>query len=323
MAEDRPGEQLDSNRMQSNKEMQESASRRMWDDIFSPRTPYTEVSPQSKSGIQPVPLDQADPHGRSKIEPVPLDKHDPEGGSRIEPIPLDELKIPVEALIPEAASTEQREEAKAKLDKLADGEERADGIKLSSSERAMYKLVAHAIIDGEPETIDGVLKLMSQDPEAFRQAMSALRHDLKDSGIHLSYGVGNMMIGTDDKMHPVGQLTIYMDGANRYLEFSTEPRLGVGVGGPIEWQPDGTALLMGVGYTDSPDAVLGQVGSHAARKLAPKSEAPGDPSTADRPDSPEHSSPHTGDSGSKISFWSKDFERVMKDLKEKLAPGNR
>lgn len=173
-------------------------------------------------------------------------------------------KLPKGFFVP---TDKQRQEAKEKLDKLADQDERPDGIKLSAMEKAEVKLLGRAILDGDAGAVENLMKVFGSDPKAMSNVMKALETDLKGSGVHLQYSVGDMMIGGDDQMHPVGSLTVMCEGVNRYVQFSTDKRLGPGVGGPVRWDSGEMARHAFMAFNDSPDAVLGQMGDKATLRL--------------------------------------------------------
>lgn len=165
---------------------------------------------------------------------------------------------------------EQRQEAKDILDERADLNDRPDGLKLNDAQKQTLKLLGRAVLDGDSEAVDNLLKVAGgKDPNGLRDVMNALQNDLDGTGVHVQYSVADMRIGGEENSHPVGQLTIYSEGVSKYVQFSTDKHFGPAVGGSVSWK-DGMATMNYMSFREpSADGVLEQIGDRATRRLAP------------------------------------------------------
>ncbi len=138
---------------------------------------------------------------------------------------FDGLKIPADSS-PATPSHDQVKGAEAKVDSRA----HANHEQLSPEQQDARKRLDHAILEGDQKQVESLMRRYKNYPEALEKIMGAVSNDLGPAGVHVSFNVGNMMIGEDKDSHQVGMLNISRDGAGTDVEFSTDARLKTTVG---------------------------------------------------------------------------------------------
>ncbi len=129
---------------------------------------------------------------------------------------------------------------------------------LTEEQKALTKCMSKAINTGNLEYLEALVHSRKGQPETLRRVIKELNTQLKSKGIHISYGVGNVMYpeSGDQDFHKEGSLTIYKEGCNRAIDLNTDARSSTGVGGPVEWSKDGQATNFLVAYPNEDPAKL-------------------------------------------------------------------
>lgn len=124
---------------------------------------------------------------------------------------------------------------------------------LLHSHDSTVQRLEQAILDGNQKEIESIMRGNASNPQALRNVIVAVNHDLGPSGVHVRFNVGSTMTGNDKEFHAVGTLSVSRDGADTDVEFSTDARIQTTVGSR------GTALIA------DPARELKAIGNSAAR----------------------------------------------------------
>jgi|GEM_PF-2800854 len=127
---------------------------------------------------------------------------------------------------PKKPSEEQLKGAEKAVDAKVD----TNAEKLSPEQQEVRKRLDHAILEGNQQEVEAIMRGYEKNPQELRSVMAAVSSDLGPAGVHVGFDVASSMIGADEDFHPVGILNISRDGASGDVEFSTDKRLQTSVG---------------------------------------------------------------------------------------------
>jgi len=127
---------------------------------------------------------------------------------------------------PKKPTEEQLKGAEGTMDAKTD----ANTAKLSPEQQDLRKRLDHAILEGNKQEVESIMRGYEKNPQELQAVMAAVKSDLGPAGVHVGFDVGNSMIGDDKDFHPIGTLNISRDGQDTDVEFSTDKRLQTSLG---------------------------------------------------------------------------------------------
>jgi len=131
---------------------------------------------------------------------------------------------------PDAGPKKPTEEDLKGAEKTVEAKAAANTEKLSPEQQEVRKRLDHAILEGNKQEVEAIMRGYDKNPQELQAVMAAVSSDLRPAGVHVGFGVGSKMIGEDTDFHPVGTLNISREGAATDVEFSTDKRLQTSVG---------------------------------------------------------------------------------------------